>query len=161
MKRLIALAGTLAISAMLTGCPSGTQQQQAAQAAANVVDVVKAAEQAEIQTYNQGQQCVSAAVTDAQKAVCIVIPQADHAFIQKQFISIGTVGKTLDTCIRLTTGGNAGIVACANTASATVTSLNDQGALYLKSDRAKTIFGGVMSAVNLGIQTIATVLGGK
>ncbi len=157
MKKFFAL---FAATLLLVGCPTGSQQKQAAQADENVSSVLNAASQSEVTAFNQGQQCLQAAATDVQKASCVVIPIADHEFIQTQFRSVAEAQKALNTCIVTASNGNAGIITCVQTASNTISTLNSQGALYLKSDKAKTIYSGVMSAVNIGIQTIATVLGG-
>ncbi len=160
MKKFVALLAATLLLPLLTGCPTGSQQKKAAQADENVSSVLSAASQSEIAAFNQGQQCLQVATTDVQKASCIVIPQADHDFIQTQFRSVAEAQKALNTCIVTASNGNAGIIACVQTASTTISTINSQGALGLKSDKAKTIFSGVMSAVNIGIQTIATVLGG-
>ena len=145
MKRLIALAGTLAISAMLIGCPastSTTQRQQVALAAQNASIVVAGFQQGEIVAYQQG-----------------LIPVADHTFVQKELITVGTVGKALDSCI-LSTTTNAGIVACAQTATAAIDQINTDGGLYLKSDKAKTTFQLAMIGVKTAIGMISTIFGG-
>jgi len=150
MKKLFAL---VPLAVMLCGCPSGTQQQKVAQAAENLSSVVKAAQQAEETAYAEGQACGS-------QPNCIVIPPADHEFIQKEFGAIGLAGKALDSCI-LSATTPVGDVQCAQTATNTITALGNDGALGLKSDKAKTIFAGVITALNVGIQAISTILGGN
>lgn len=158
MKKYAILA-VLPLAIVLIGCPSGTQQQKAANAAANVASYLESAQTAEITVFNTGQDCLSAAATDAAKSACIVITPDEHVFIQKQFKSVDAVGTTLDSCIRTATDAP-GIVACANTATATVDQLNAQGALYLKSDKSQSTYAAIMGSVKLAIQTISTVLGG-
>ncbi len=88
MKKFVALLAATLLLPLLTGCPTGSQQKKAAQADENVSSVLSAASQSEIAAFNQGQQCLQVATTDVQKASCIVIPQADHDFIQTQFRSV-------------------------------------------------------------------------
>jgi len=145
MKRLFALAGTLALSACLTGCPSTstTQRQQVALAAQNASIIVAGFQQGEIVAFQQN-----------------LIPADDHRFIQKELITVGTVGKTLDSCI-LSTTTNQGIVACASTATAAIDQIYQDGGLYLKSDKAKSTFQLAMVGVKTAISVIGTIFGGK
>jgi len=141
---------------LLIGCPSGTNQQKAANAAKNVAVFLQQSQQAELTVFNNGQSCLQ---TAADKLSCIVITTQEHVFIEEQFKTLAEADKTLDSCIRVATN-TAGIVTCVNSAVVTVDQLNSQGALYLKSDKAKSTYAAVMTAVKLGIQTVSTVLGG-
>jgi len=141
---------------LLAGCPSGTNQQKAANVAKNVATFVKQAQNTEIMVFNSGQSCL---VSNPDGKGCIVITQEEHVFLEQQFKAIFTLDNTLDSCIRTSTT-TAGIVQCADTAVNTVDDLNSQGVLQLKSDKARSTFTSVISAVKLGIQSISTILGG-
>jgi hypothetical protein len=144
VKRIFALGSVLVVGAMLTGCPANSnQRQQVAQAAQNASIIVAGFQQGEIVAYQQG-----------------MIPAADHQFIQKELITVGTVGKALDSCI-LSSTSNQGIVACANTAVGAIDQINTDGGLYLKSDKAKTTFQLAMVGVKTAVGMIATIFGGK
>lgn len=144
MKRFLPFAGVLGVALLLAGCPANVnQRQQVAQAAQNASIIVAGFQQGEIVAFQQG-----------------AIPQADHAFIQKELLAVATVGKTLDSCILVTTT-NAGIVACANTAVSAVDQINTDGGLYLKSDKARTTFQLAMIGVKTAISVIATIFGGQ
>jgi len=144
MKRIAVLAGVFSVAVMLTGCPANVnQRQQVAQAAQNASIIVAGFQQGEIVAFQQG-----------------AIPQADHAFIQKELLTVATVGKALDSCI-LTTTSNPGIVACANTAVGAIDQINTDGGLYLKSDKARTTFQLAMIGVKTAISVIATIFGGQ
>jgi len=145
---------------ILSGCPSPTAQQNAAKASQVASAAVVAAQQGEITIYNTGQQCVAAAQSVAQTGACVVIPPDEHLFLQKEFVAISELGKTLDSCI-LGATTTQGTVACANTALVTVNQINADGALALKSDKAKTTFQLVITSVQVGIETIQTLLGGS
>ena len=148
MKRIATFAAMLvlcAASLVVIGCPSGTgtQRQQVAQAAENASIVVKNFQQGEIVAYQQG-----------------LIPATDHQFIQKELVTVGTVGKTLDTCIRLTTT-DSGIVSCANTATSALDQINTDGGLYIKSTSAKQDFALAIIGTKTAIAVIGTIFGGK
>jgi len=141
MTKLIVLAG---LALTLTGCPANVQQrQQVAQAAQNASIIVQGFQQGEIAAYQQG-----------------AIPAADHQFIQKELITVATVGKALDSCI-LTTTTNAGIVVCANSAVSAIDQINTDGGLYLKSDKAKTTFQLAMVGVRTALSVISVIFGGQ
>ena len=159
MKPIKFLFASLA-ALILAGCPSPTAQQNAAKASQVASAAVVAAQQGEITVYNTGQQCLAAAQSPAQQGACIVIPPDDHQFLQREFVAISELGKTLDSCI-LGSTTTAGTVACANTALVTVNQINADGALALKSDKAKTTFQLVITSVQVGIQTIQALLGGS
>lgn len=142
---------------LLIGCPAVIDQQKAANAAANIATTVKAAQDVEIAVFNSGQSCLQ---TAPDKSGCIVITPDEHVFIQQQFKSMGLMEKSLDSCIKSATT-RAAIVTCTDSAVATIDELNSQGALHLKSDKAKSTYFYTMSTAKLGIQTIATLLGGS
>jgi type II secretory pathway pseudopilin PulG len=153
MKRLL-LWGSLSLTLVLTACPNSTQQAQIAQAALTASTVASAAQQAEITAYQQGKQCPPSSST------CLTISDADHHFIQEQFATLGTVGKTLDGCIR-SSGTPAGAVACISTATSAVDQINQQGGLYIKSPQAKQDFQAAMAALKVALVAISQVIGGK
>lgn len=161
MKRISVLA-VLAMATLLSGCPSGTsttQRQQAAQASQNASIIVQGFQSGEIAMYDGGKNCLAAATTDTAKAACVVISDEDHQFIQKQLVTLATVGKTTDSCIGSTTT-TAGIVACVNTAVQSVDQINNDGGLYIKSPQAKQNFQLAMVGVKTALSVISTVLGG-
>lgn len=119
------------------------QRQQVAQAAQDASTVVKGFQQGEIVAYQQG-----------------LIPADDHQFIQQSLVTVATAGKTLDDCIR-SAANNAGMITCVNSAVATIDQLNADGALRLKSDKAKTSFQLAMAGTRTALAVITTVLGGK
>jgi len=153
MKKILIFAVT-SLAFMLCGCPSKTQQN-VAQAALTASSTIQAAQQAEIAAYLNGKSCASTA-----GASCVVISDEDHKFIQTQFVSVSAVGKTLDSCIRTATN-TAGSLICINTASATITQINNNGGLYIKSAEARKDFQAAMSALNLSLTVLTQVLGGK
>lgn len=154
MKRLI---GALVICLMLAGCPSGTNQQKIAVAVENAAISLQGIQQGEIAAYNDGQACLASA-TD--KSTCIVIPASDHQFIQQQFLSLSAIGKTTDSCIKTATTNN-GWIQCTTTAVNGINTINQQGGLYLKSDKAKSEFTLAITSISSALQTVATILGGQ
>lgn len=142
MKKFLALA---ALAVLLTGCPStsNTQRQQIAQASQNVSIVLVSAQKAEIASFQQR-----------------LIPAQDHLFIQKQFETIGTLGKTTDSCI-LSAKDTLGATTCINVAVETIDQINTNGGLYLKSDKAKQDFSIAMLSVRTILASISQALGGK
>lgn len=144
MKRIMSVVLLSVLSLVLVGCPANsTQRQNVAQAAQTASSVVKAAQTAEITAHEQGQ------VTDA-----------DHQFIEKEFLAVSIVGKTLDSCIGITTS-TAGDLACISTATAQLDQINNDGGLYIKSDQAKQTFQATMAALKVALVAISQVLGGK
>jgi hypothetical protein len=141
-RKVAVFASILICLSLLVAC-TDAQRQQAAQAAQDASIVVKNFQEGEILAYQQG-----------------AIPVDDHAFIQKSLITVSVMGKTLDGCIKTATN-NAGIVTCANSAVATVDQLNTDGALYLKSDKAKSTFQLAMIGTKTSLGIIATIFGGK
>ncbi len=129
--------------AVMAGCPSTTQRQQAATAAREASAVMSGFESAEIVAHQQG-----------------LIPDADHQLIQGYVLSVAQTGKTTDACI-LSTTTNAGIVTCVQTAIGTINTLNGEGALHLKSAQAKNDFALAMTGTQAALQVIVTIMGGK
>ncbi len=127
---------------LLSAC-TDSDRQQAAQAAQNASIVVRGFQAGEIAAHQQG-----------------LIPDVDHAVIQRELVDVATVGKTADSCIRSATG-KPGIIACVDAAVAGVDSINADGGLYLKSDKAKTEFQLAMVGVKSALQVLSTYLGGK
>lgn len=123
------------------GC-SPTQQKQVAQALQTSAIIVQTFQQGEIAAHQAG-----------------TIPDADHLFIQKQLLSLAQSGKAADSCVKTATN-KAGWLACLTTEAGTIDALNQEGALYLKSDKAKTDFNLAMIGIRTSLQTIEAVLGG-
>lgn len=142
MKRIASFTLTLLATLFLAGCPSGTNQQKIAQAAQDASQVVLAFQQGEIVAHQSGS-----------------ISDADHEFIQEQLVTVSTLGKTTDSCIRTATT-TAGTIQCANTAISTIDNLNTQGALHIKSTQAKTDFSIAMLGLRTALATIVTLEGG-
>lgn len=129
--------------AAFTGCPANTTTLQKCATASNqAAIIVQGFNTAEIAAHQQG-----------------LIPDADHQFIEQQVVSLGEMGKTADGCIR-TAGTNAAALVCINSAIATVETINQQGGLYLKSDKAKSEFTLVLAGVKAVLQSLVAVLGG-
>lgn len=125
----------------LTGCPSGAVQQ-AAQASANAAIALKSAQQGEIAAFKSG-----------------YIPAADHQFVEQQFLTIGELGQTTDSCIKSASNNN-GAITCLNSALTQLNTINSQGGTYLKSAPAKSYFSLAVSAVESVLASIDTTLGG-
>jgi len=142
MKRTIVLALMLAI-VPLVGCPSN----QTIQNAGNAADIASAAldgfSKGEIAAYNQG-----------------LIPADDHQYIQQSLLTIGRAGKATDACIAIAQT-NAGVVTCINMTLTTVNQLQADGALHLKSAKAKNDFALAMTGAQTALATINALLGGK
>lgn len=141
MNRIFAMGGVLALSVMLTGCPAGTQQD-AAKASLQVTIVMNAAQRVEISAHNSR-----------------MIPDSDHQFIQKQFITLAEADKAANTCISQAANHGA-VIACVNTAIATVDQINQQGGTFLKSESAKANFNMALTSIKSILQTISVTLGG-
>lgn len=86
-----------------------------------------------------------------------LIPDGDHAFIQQQLQSITVLNSTAITCVQSTTTP-AGVVPCIDTAIAALDGIEQQGGLYLKSDKAKADFKLAMEAAKIALAVIGTVL---
>ncbi len=152
MKRLLFVLPVV----LLLGCPANQSQlQKAATASQQAMTVVQGFQQGEILAYNQGKAC---AATGAQG--CVIIPDADHLFIQQSVSTIAQLDRTTNTCI-----GDAGsakvAVTCANSAIATINQLQDDGALRLKSPQAKQDFALAMIGAKTALTIISTILGGN
>lgn len=141
----LTLAALTAVAAIcLVGCPANlSQRQQAAAAAQNISIIVADFQQGEIVAYQAG-----------------LIPPADHSVVQRELLTVATVGKTADACI-LAASTTPGVVTCLNSAATAVDQINSDGGLYLKSDKAKTTFQIAMLGVKTTLTSIAAVLGGK
>ena len=143
-SHIAALAALTIAAACLVGCPANlSQRQQAASAAEKVSLIVADFQQGEIVAYQAG-----------------LIPPADHAVVQRELLTVATLGKTTDACI-LSATATSGVVTCLNSATAAVDQINADGGLYLKSDKAKTTFQLAMIGVKTTLASITAVLGGK
>lgn len=144
MKRNAVLAVIVMAVILCAGWSCNSDQRaQVAQAAQDASTVVKGFQQAEILAHQQG-----------------TIPDDDHAFIQQSLITVATMGKNLDGCIK-STGSNSGVVSCVNSAVTTIDQLNSEGALHLKSDKARVDFQLAMIGTRTALNVIATILGGN
>jgi hypothetical protein len=142
MKRIALAILALALAAIgMTGCPASTQQK-VAQAAQTASIVVVNFQQAEIVSYQQG-----------------LISAQDHQFIEQELGNVAVAGKALDSCIATATN-TAGDLACIQTASTAINTINQQGGLGIKSATAKQEFQAAMAAFNTSLATITAVLGG-
>jgi glutamine cyclotransferase len=147
MKRIIRVSALVILAlAMigLVGCPISTATQQQTANALHVVSSTTAAfQQAEITAYGQG-----------------LIPADDHQYIESALLTLGRAGKTADACTKgaLT---KTGLIGCVNLSIATIDNLNADGALHLKSARAKADFALAMVSVKGVLTTITTMLGGN
>ncbi len=143
MKKLFAVAASLALAIGLAGCPSGTPQQKAAQAVKDAAVGVQAFQTAEIIAYQQG-----------------VIPADDHKAIEGYILGVAQMGLAADTCIKATTT-TSGVTACVNTAIATANTLQSEGALHLKSPKAQADFASAMNGLKAAPAVINTMIGGN
>ena len=125
----------------LIGCPAGTQQS-AAKASLQVTVVMQSAQQGEIAAHNSG-----------------LIPDADHQFIQKQFITLAETDKAANLCIQQAPNKGA-IISCLNVAVNTVDGINKEGGLALKSPSAQANFSLAMTSIKGILQSIEVTLGG-
>lgn len=142
--KVVIILALCAGTAALTGCPANTTTLQKCATASNqAAIIVQGFNTAEITAHQQG-----------------LIPDADHQFIEQQVVSLGQMGKTADACIR-GAGTNAAALVCINRAVATVDTINQQGGLYLKSDKAKSEFALVLAGVKAVLQSLTAVLGGS
>jgi hypothetical protein len=87
------------------------------------------------------------------------ISDADHEFIQKQFITLAQADKTANTCISHAQDKAATIV-CLNAAISTVNQINDEGGTFLKSPSAQANFNMALTSIKGILQTIETTIGG-
>ena len=144
MKRAI-LAAVLALAAIgLTGCPTSTsQRQQIAVALDNTSMVIKDAQQAEIIAVNQG-----------------LISPTDDIFVQNELTALSKLGKTTDACV-LSSTDTTGALSCIKSEVTTIQQLQADGALGIKSDKAKSLFNTVTNSVIAIVNGVYTALGGK
>lgn len=143
MKRIVILTAlAIGLCAALTGCPSSTTAK-----AAQALDIASASvagfQQAEFTAHAQG-----------------LIPNDDHVFIEQSLLTLAQSGKAADACVKVAQT-NAGIVTCVNLAITTVDNLNSEGALHLKSARAKSDYALAMTGVKTALSTITALLGGN
>jgi Fe-S-cluster-containing hydrogenase component 2 len=143
MKRIAILASLALATLCLAGCPSGTVQQKAAQASKDAAVGVQAFQTAESIAHQQG-----------------LIPDADHALIKGYLLDTAQMGEAVDSCIKASTT-SAGVTACVNTAINTVTTLNTEGALHLKSATAQNDFSAAMTGLKSALTVINTMIGGN
>jgi hypothetical protein len=144
MKRIIALTAGCLLALCLTGCPMNTSQlQQTATALDNTSIVVKDAQQAEIAAVNNG-----------------LIPPSDDLFIQQELTALSLLGKTTDACV-LSAGNSAATLTCIKSELTTMNQMQTDGALALKSDKAKSTFAVVMNSATAVVNGVYTALGGK
>lgn len=126
----------------LIGCPAGTQQS-AAKASLQVTVVMQSAQQGEIAAHNSG-----------------LIPDADHQFIQKQFITLAEADKAANACISAAPNKGA-VISCLNAAINTVDGINKEGGTFLKSPAAQANFTLALTSIKSILQTIEVTLGGQ
>jgi len=129
------------VAAPIIGCPAGTQQS-AAKASLQVTVVMQSAQQGEIAAHNSG-----------------LIPDAEHQFIQHQFISLAEADKAANACIAAAPNKGA-VIACLQTAVNTVDSINQEGGTFLKSPAAQANFTLALTSIKSILQTIEVTLGG-
>lgn len=122
------------------GCPAGTQQS-AAKASLQVTVVMQSAQQGEIAAHNNH-----------------LIPDNEHQFIQKQFITLAEADKAANACISAAPNKGA-VIACLDTAVATVDGINREGGTFLKSPAAQANFTLALTSVKSILQTIEATLG--
>ena len=144
MKRILLIAVMAVFALGLEGCPISTATQQQTANALHVVSSTTAAfQQAEITAYGQG-----------------LIPAEDHQYIESALLTLGRAGKTADACTKgaLT---KAGLIGCVNLSVTTIDNLNTDGALHLKSTKAKADFALAMVSVKGILTSITAMLGGN
>lgn len=153
---LVGILGSIPMVLFLVGCPANQSQlQKAATASQQAMIVVQGFQQGEVLAYNQGKAC---AATGAQG--CVIIPDADHLFIQQSVSTLAQLDKTTNTCIG-DASTTAAAVTCANSAIATIDQLQNDGALRIKSVQAKQNFQLAMIGAKTALTVITTILGGK
>ena len=134
----------MALAAGLAGCPTNTsQRQQIASALDNTTMVIKDAQQAEIIAVDNK-----------------LISLQDDIFVQNELIALTKLGKTTDACVLATTD-TAGALSCLKSELVTIKQLQADGALNIKSDKAKSVFNAVMNSATAVVNGVYTVLGGK
>ena len=144
MKRIMIAAVLALFSVGLSGCPMSTsQRQQVAVALDNTSMVIKDAQQAEIIAVGQG----------------LISPQ-DDLLVQQEIIALTKLGKTTDACV-LSAVDTASSLGCIKSELATISTIQADGALNIKSDKAKGIFNAVMNSATAVVNGVYTALGGK
>jgi hypothetical protein len=130
------------MAVVLTGCPSttSTQRQQAAQASQNITIALLAAQKADVAAHDQG-----------------LYSDADHVFIEQQFLTIARLDKATNACILKATD-TPGTVVCLSSATDTLDQINAEGGSYLKSDHARLEFASVITGIRTTLASIAQVL---
>lgn len=129
------------VAGPLIGCPAGTTQG-AAKASLQVTVVMRSAQEGEISAHNSG-----------------LIPDAEHQFIQKQFVTLAETDKATNDCISAAPNKGA-VIHCLDTAVQTVEGINKEGGTFLKSPAAQANFSLALTSVKGILQTIEVTLGG-
>jgi hypothetical protein len=144
MKRITALLAGCLLALCLTGCPMNKSQlQQTATALDNTSIVVRDAQQAEIAAVSSG-----------------LISPSDDIFIQQELTALSKLGKTTDACV-LSAGDSAATLACIKSELGTISQIQADGAIALKSDKAKSTFAIVMNSATAVVNGVYVALGGK
>jgi len=164
-KAVVPLFLLFTVTMFLCGCPASTgmtqtQLQKAATASQQAMIVVQGFAQGETLAYNQGKTCLAVATTPAATSACVVISDADHLFIQQSVVTIATLDQTTNTCIGAAATSTAAAT-CANTAIATITQLQADGTLKIKSPTAQQDFSLALIGAKTALVTITTLLGGS
>ena len=126
----------------LIGCPAGTQQS-AAKASLQVTVVMQSAQQGEIAAHDNH-----------------LIPDNEHDFIQRQFITLAEADKAANLCISQAQNKGA-VISCLNAAINTVDGINKEGGTFLKSPAAQANFTLATTSIKSILQTIEVTLGGN
>lgn len=154
MRRLTTIVLASAMALVLAGCPANQSQlQKAATASEQAMIVVQGFQQGEILAYNQGKACAAAGTQG-----CVVISDSDHLFIQQSIQTVATLDKTTNACIA-SAGTASAATTCANTAITSITQLQADGDLHIKSVSAKQDFDLAMIGARTALNVIATILG--
>jgi len=139
----VLLLGVLGfLAAPMIGCPAGTTQS-AAKASLQVTVVMQSAQQGEIAAHNSK-----------------LIPDEEHQFIQRQFITLAETDKAANACISAAPNKGA-VVSCLDTAVKAVDSINQEGGTFLKSPAAQANFTLALTSIKSILQTIEVTLGGQ
>jgi len=140
----------------LAGCPANQSQlQKAATASQQAMIVVQGFQQGEIVAYSEGKACAATGASG-----CVIIQDSDHLFIQQSIQTIAELDKSTNTCIG-SAGTAAGAVTCANSAIVTITQLQADCDLRIKSAQAKQDFDLAMIGARTALNIISTILGGN
>jgi hypothetical protein len=156
LNKVIPMFLLFAVASLLAGCPaSQSQLQKAATASQQAMIVVQGFQQGEILAYNQGKTCLASGAQG-----CIVISDADHLFIEQSVSTIAQLDKTTNGCIG-SAGTPAAAVTCASSAITTISQLQADGDLHIKSAQAKQDFDLAMIGAKGALSVISTILGGN